>query len=427
MTTISVSHQQAARINRCTDRLPVGGKSRLVAFLIWLLGVILAAGCNQTANPARDQKPIEVVVTTPTSGEVIDYQDFTGRLDAITVEIRARVTGFIMEAPFKEGDLVHQGDLLFQIDRRPYQATLNQAEANVKLAQADRNLQQKNTQRARTLVGSNSIAREDFDTVMATAEKSAATVGAAQAARDLAQLNLDYTKVTAPMTGHISRRLVDPGNLINADTTILTTMVADQSLYAYFDVDERSYLNLVGKSKSGENSWVKELRFPVLMRMANEEEFSRTGVVTFIDNRVSATSGTIRMRAEFENSNGILKPGLFVRIRLPIGIPYTAVLIPDEALMSDQGRKYVYVVNGKSEVEYRSVDLGQEIQGLRVIKNNLNLGERVIISGMQRVRQKALVEIKEEKAPPKAPESPLGRLVSLNPHNKRGDDAKGGQ
>ena len=396
-------------------------KLRLTAVVMLLGALVLITGCNQAATAPRGQKQMEVVVTTPITGEVTDYQDFTGRLDALkTVDIRARASGFVMEAPFKEGDFVHEGDLLFQIDRRPYQATLNQAEANLKVAKADRNLQEKNAQRARVLIGSKSIAREDYDTILATSEKAAATVGATEAARDLAELNLSYTRVTAPLSGRISRRFVDPGNLVTADTTILTSMVSDNPLYAYFDVDERTYLELVGPAKRGQSSWLSELRFPVLMRTANEDEFTHTGVVNFIDNRVSATSGTIRMRAVFDNPSGVLKPGLFVRIRLPIGNPYQALLIPDEALMSDQGRKFVYVVNNKNEVEYRAVDLGQEVQGLRVIKKNLAMGERVIVSGMQRVRQKAVVDVKM-KDPPKPPDSPLGRLLAA----AQGDKEKG--
>jgi RND family efflux transporter MFP subunit len=387
--------------------------------VVMLLASLLGAGCNQAATAPRGQKSVEVVVTTPITGEVTDYQDFTGRLDALkTVDIRARASGFVMEAPFKEGDFVHEGDLLFQIDRRPYQATLNQAEANLKVAKADRNLQEKNAQRARVLIGSKSIAREDYDTILATSEKAAATVGAIEAARDLAELNLSYTRVTAPLSGRISRRFVDPGNLVTADTTILTTMVSDNPLYAYFDVDERTYLDLVGPAKSGQGSWLTELRFPVLMRTANEDQFTHSGIVNFIDNRVSATSGTIRLRGVFDNPTGVLKPGLFVRIRLPMGTPYQAVLIPDEAIMSDQGRKFVYVVNDKNEVEYRAVDLGQEVQGLRVIKKHLALGERVIVSGMQRVRQKAVVDVKM-KDPPKPPDSPLGRLLAAAEEDKK--------
>ncbi|HLJ95580.1 MAG TPA: efflux RND transporter periplasmic adaptor subunit, partial [Gemmataceae bacterium] len=329
-----------------------------------------------------------------------------------TVDIRARVSGFIMEAPFNEGDLVHEGDLLFQIDRRPYQAALDQAEANVKVAVADQNLQLRNSQRAHKMIQSNSIAREDYDTMLATEEKSRATVGAVEAARDLARLNLDYTRVIAPLSGRISRRFVDPGNLITADTTVLTSIVSDNQLYAYFDVDERTYLDLLASAKQGQGSWLAGLRFPVLMSLANEgNKFEHVGKVNFIDNRVNATTGTIRMRAVFDNADGFLKSGLFVRIRLPIGNPYHTLLVAAEALLSDQGRSYVYVVDDKNQVAYRRVNVGQELEGLRVIKDGLAEGERVIVSGMQRVRPGTEVEVKMQPRP-KAPESPLVRLLT---------------
>jgi RND family efflux transporter MFP subunit len=367
-----------------------------------------------------------VIVTTPVRGEVTDYQDFTGRLDGIkTVDIRPRVSGFVVSAPFKEGDLVHEGDLLFEIDPQTYQADVNLAAANVKLAKADQNLQQRIAARAKDMIKSRSVSQEEYDTAVATWEKSQATVEAMGAARDRAQLYLGYTHVLAPQSGRISRRFVDPGNLVNADNTILTTIVSDSQLYAYFDVDERTYLDLVGHQSTGQTSWLHGLQFPVMMRLANEEEFTRSGTINFIDNRVNAGTGTIRMRAVFDNSQGLLRAGLFVRIRLPVGAPYETLLIPAEALMSDQGRHNVYVVNDKNEVEYRAVELGQEVHGLRAIKKNLSPGERVIVSGMQRVRpgpQKDDLKAKIMENPPKPPDSPLGRLLGANrpPHQGSG-------
>ncbi|HEV3263591.1 MAG TPA: efflux RND transporter periplasmic adaptor subunit [Gemmataceae bacterium] len=399
-----------------------GRRWRLLGFgtLAPLLAVVLAAGCNQAPPPARD-KTVEVEVTTPVSGRVADYQDFTGRLDGLkTVSIRARVTGFITKAPFKEGDLVEEGKVLFEIDRRQYEANLNQSKANLKQAIADRNLQEKLANRARGLRSNDSIAQEEYETIVATYEKSRATVGSVQAARDLNELYLYWTRVTAPLSGRISRRNVDPGNLVNADNTILTTIVSDSQLYAYFDVDERTYMDLRESTTAGQSSWFSGLQFPVLMRLVNEDDFSRSGTVNFIDNRVSGSTGTIRMRGVFDNPAGILRAGLFVRIRLPIGKPYSTLLIPDEALLSDQGRSYVYVVNKNHEVAYRPVTVGQAIGGLRAIKaaekgkdgkEGLSPGELVIVSGMQRVRPGAQVEYKKQ-APPKPPDSPLVRLLT---------------
>jgi RND family efflux transporter MFP subunit len=376
------------------------------------------------------------MATTPIADSVRDFEDFTGRLDALkTVDIRARAQGYVLQIPFKEGDRVKEGDLLFQIDPETYQADLNQAEANLRLAEADVRLQQRLTERTRRLLGTLSASQEDYDQNFGALEKAQANVGAMKAARDRAKLYLSFTRVVAPVSGRISRRLVDPGNLVKADDTVLTTIVTEDPLYAYFDVNERTYLDLVNAAPSHlpeETPAVKEAgdkqphhdspgmsadgkvngeALPVLMRLANEVEYTRLGHIDFIDNRIVGTAGTVRMRGVFDNPNKLLKPGLFVRIRLPIGEPYKALLIPDEALMSDQGRKYVYVVNDQNVVVYRPVITGQGIHKLRVIKEGLAKGDRVIISGMQRVRQNATVEVKMQ-APPEPPASPLGRVLS---------------
>ena len=386
-------------------------QARLTAKPQWALAVLcfavlLAGGCGKAPPEAEDKTP-KVDVTTPVTGTVTDFEDFTGRLDALkTTDIRARVSGYVMKASFKEGDEVHTGDLLFEIDPRTYEADRNQAEANLKLAKADSNLQQKIAKRATTLVRSLAQSQEEYETAVATAEKAQATVKANEAMLNRAKLYVDYTKVTAPWDGRISRRLVDPGNLVNADNTVLTTLVTENPLYAYFDVNERTYLDLVGSSTGK-----PVLGLPVLMRLSNEADFNRPGSIDFVDNRVNATTGTIRMRGVFPNEAKILKPGLFVRIRLPIGAPYKALMIPDEAVLSDQGRKYVFVVNKEKKVVYRSVDLGQELQGLRVIKKGLAPGERVIITGTQRVRADDKVQ-PNEKDPPKPPESRLSQLLA---------------
>ena len=390
-------------------------------FVVSFAFLFLAAGCNRATRPPVS-KVVEVVITTPITDDVTDYQDFTGRLDAfMTVDIRPRVSGYVEKAHFVEGQVVHEGDLLFQIDPRTYKAEFDQAEANLKLAKADVLLQTRKLERGRQLVNSRTgaISPEDYDQLIAGREKAIATVGAMEATRDRAKLYFDFTRVTSPLTGRISRRLVDPGNLVNADQTVLTTIVTEDPMYVYFDVDERTYLDLVAMTSPSSSSWFSALRFPVMMRLANEEEFVQKGFVNFLDNRLNGNTGTVRMRGVFDNPKNILKSGLFARVRLPIGIPYKTLLIPDEAIQSDQGRKYVFVVKpakddqGKEseKVEYRAVTLGQSIQGLRAIKEGLDKDEHIIVSGMQRVRAGAVVQTKMQE-PPKAPKSSLTRQLT---------------
>jgi RND family efflux transporter MFP subunit len=386
---------------------------RVLGLGLALLAASLAGGCGRGQGAARVIKLPEVVVTKAIAGQVVDHQDFTGRLSAVkTVSIRARVSGYVKEAPFKEGDLVHEGDTLFVIDDTVYVAALEKAKADVRLYEAQKQLYDAQYARNSRLVATGAVSREDFDTVVAQRGQAIANIAAAKANVKTAQQNLDWTRVTAPFTGRISRRLVDPGNLVKADDTILTTLVTEDPVYVYFDVDERTYMELVDSASFAMNGWLSGTDLPVLMRLAHESDFQRAGTVDFVDNQVNGNTGTIRLRGVFANHKGVLKPGLFARVRLPLGVPYNAVLIPEEALQSDQGRKFVYVINDKNEVVYRRVRLGQAVGGLRVIKEGVAEGERVVVSGMQRVHEGTPVEVRVQ-APPQPPESPLGRLVSL--------------
>jgi RND family efflux transporter MFP subunit len=413
----------------------IGRLAAVTATTLALIAILFDnSGCNQPQKPP-EMKPPEVVVTTPVTDMVTDYAEFTGRLDALkTVDIRARVSGYVLTVPFKEGDEVKEGDLLFQIDPQPYQADLAQAKANLNLCIADRKLQEKNAVRANRLIGE-SMGQEEYDTMQAARAKAIASEGAAQAALDRAKLYLSYTRVTAPVSGRISRRNVDPGNLVRADDSglALTRIVTEDPMYAYFDVDERTYLNLLESTGTTQPSAAMSLSLPVMMGLANEplDSFPHTGTINFIDNRVEPNTGTIRMRGVFHNVDRTLKPGMFVRIRLPLGQPYRATLIEDKALMSDQGRKYVFVVDKDNKAAYRPVEIGQAVHGRRVAKRTneggeadssevvvlrvvkraakgkegqegLAPGEKVIVSGQQRVRRGATVHFTEE-APPEVP------------------------
>lgn len=399
-----------------------------------LLASALVAGCGHKAVPAKSNKSAEVVATTPISYDVIDYQDFTGRLDTVhNVDLRARVAGYVTKAEFKEGDIVQEGTVLFEIDERPYKNAVESAkaqlagakaqlaamQAQVGVGEANLRLAKVTYQRTRT-AGAGATALE-LDQALAQQQVSQANlnlakanVGNAQAAvnkaeSDLqtAELNYRWTKVKAPITGRISRYYVREGNLVKADDTLLTTIVIEDPVWAYFNVDERTFLNLTGQLPGGPSDLLKDKTFRVLMRLANEDKFAHWGKIDFLDNRLNANTGTIPLRGVFDNPRGYLKPGLFVGIRLPVGKSYPALLVPDEALQSDQGRKYVFVINKDNVVEYRPVTLGQAIGGLRVIKKGLNDGERVMIAGMQRVRAKDKVQV-TMKDPPPPPADPLG-------------------
>jgi RND family efflux transporter MFP subunit len=421
--------------------------------LVALLLAGLLVGCN-AAQPEQKTPVIKVEVTPPIGNyEVLDFQDFTGRLDGYrNIDIKARVSGYLETVNFKEGDIVKQGDLLFLIDPKPLQADLDVAVGDLNVAIAEWDNQQKMLARDKKLVGTVAVSQEQYELDKANEAKAKATVLKMEAARDKAQLYLDYTRVIAP----VSRRYVDPGNDVIGDNTMLTSIVTVNPVYANFDVDERTYLDLQKRQTPR-----------ALMRLATEKEYTHLGDVDFIDNRVNANAGTIRMRALFDYIQGldvggaatgaallpslrvlqklpaILYPGLFCRVRVPVGEPYKAFLIPDEAVMTDQGRKYVLVVKidettittdekskkrGKGVVEYRPVEVGQLIDSMRVIriskdpktgqpdpKIGLTGGkdEYVIVKGQQRVKlnttQKQDVEavINDE---PKPPASPLGPL-----------------
>jgi RND family efflux transporter MFP subunit len=450
---------QAVAGRPVSRRTPRVRRSRLIGVgVLGLCVAVLAAGCTHKP-PTAKEKAIEVTVTTPVvSDALVDYQDYTGRLEPmLNVDVVARVAGYLdkvylegrvesQQGPspetreaksrvIKEGDLVNKGELLFVIDQRPYKAALAAAKAQVALQKANLKIAQITYARARaasTTGAAGAVAPLEVDQIRSQEEQAQANLELAQANFDTAQINLDYTEVRAPIRGRISRRYKDERNVVVADNTVLATILAEEKLYAWFDVDERAYLELLNEAKRSPGSWFNEMQFPVMMRLANEDDFTRSGVVDYIDNRVNANTGTIRMRGVFDNANGLLKAGLFVRVRLPIGQRYRALLVPEVALQSDQGKKYVYVVKTvtnhkedgteekKDVVEYRPVEAGQAIQGMRVIKpaakgkegkEGLAEGERVIIVGMQRVRPKSEVRA-ELKTPPPPPKSPLVELFN---------------
>jgi RND family efflux transporter MFP subunit len=367
---------------------------------------LLLAGCSGEPAGAPPgggmppQKTPEVFFATPTRDNLLDYEDCTGRTEAFkTVDVRARVTGYLDKWNFSPGKKVSKGDVLFEIDPRSYLAELARTEATVVQAEAHLTRLNADHQRAVTLYATRAMGREDLDKIVGDRAEALAAVGIAKASRDLAKLNVDYTKVTASLDGIVSRAMVDPGNMVKADDTVLTTVVTQDPIYAYFDIDERNALRLSRQLVQGETKYP-----PVQMGLADEEpKFPHQGTIDFVDNRLDTNTGTWHMRCSFPNADGLLKPGLFVRIRFLYGELQKVILIPEEAITADQDRKYVYVINDKEQIEHRQVKIGKIRAGLRAVTEGLKGDERVVVKGVQRVRPGVTVLAK-----PVVPQQPAG-------------------
>ncbi len=370
----------------------------------WLTAVALlcaaSLGCGKSQAQMGPPPPgaAEVQVSLPVSATVTDYEDFPGRIVAVnSVEVRARVTGYLEKVHFTEGADVKKGDLLFEIDPRPYQAELSRAEGNVVQSEGRLKRLEGDYERAQGLLAKGTISKEELARITGDLTEAQGAVMVNKAARDLAALNLGFTRVRAPLSGRISSRSIDPGNLVKADDTSVTSIVSLDPIYAYFDLDERSLLRLKRLIREKKVNWSLDEGLPVSLGLTDEEGFPHPGVVNFADNRVDADTGTWRLRGRFDNKDHALAPGLFVRVRLPIGKPFQAILVAEEALGTDQGQKFVYVVDDADRVEYRRIKVGRLHEGLRVIADGLALGEKIVVSGLQRVRQGA--EVKAELVP----------------------------
>jgi RND family efflux transporter MFP subunit len=364
-----------------------------------IAAVILACagswGCNRSQTKLPPTTAAKVLVSTPITGTVTDYEEFTGQTEAMrTILVRARVTGYLDRVLFTEGAEVKQGDSLFVIDQRTYQAEVDRAQANLTQARAHLARLQLDYNRFEKLLPTKAISQEDFDKASGDRDEAAAAVKVAEAALQSARLNLDFTTVRAPISGRISRQMIDAGNMVRADDTPLTTIVSLDSIYAYFDVDERTMLRIRRLFQAGKIKAEKEFQVKVELGLTDEEGFPHQGTVNFVDNRLDVTTGTLRLRAVVDNKRQLFSPGMFVRIRLPVGEPHTAMLVAEQAVGSDQGNKFVYVVNGKQEVMLRRVRAGSLHNGMRVIEDGLTMGERVILSGLQRVRPGLTVDPK---------------------------------
>lgn len=353
---------------------------------------------------------------SPVTRTVIDFEEFPGETDSpYSVDVMARVSGYMIDVPFPDGAMTHKGDKLFQIDDRIYRADLDRAEGTVKQYEAHVDRLQKEYTRARNLIARGSISQEEHDRYKADLEEAEANLKVAIANRDLAKLNLEWCEVTAPIDGLLSRRLVTPGNLIKADTTVLTTIVSLDPLYVYFDVHEQAMLRIKRLMQEGKLKLKAQgaKAVPVQISLSDETDFPHQGVVDFTDNRVDLNTGTLRFRATIDNpadqyGNRFIVPGLFVRVRLPIGDPHQALMVPEQSLVSDQGRKTVFVIVPKKDKDdqpetdekgkpkyiamVRDVgEVGVLRDGYREVEKGIQLGDWIVRSGMQRLRPGAEV------------------------------------
>jgi RND family efflux transporter MFP subunit len=403
-----------------------GSAFRIGSALVF--GICLGlTGCARAPSEGPAAVPIPITVSYPIERYVTDYADFTARISAVdSVEVRAHVWGYLEKVNFKEGTLVQKGDVLFELDPRPYQAMLNQAKAKVAQDEAQLKFDEAEYQRNLNLVRTGAVSRSDLDKTAAARGVDLANVAADKAMVASRQLDLDYTKVTAPVSGRVSRYVVTVGNLIQSGDqnggTLLTTIVSVDPIYAYYDVDERTVQRVSQLIREGKVKWAQKTEWPVSLGLATEEGFPHQGTVNFVDNQVNPKTGTLRVRGVFPNNDEGLSQGYFARVRVPVGPPHPALLVSERALDTDQGQKILYVVNEKNEVVSRPIRVGALHDGLRAVDDGVKPGQRVIVNGLQQVRPGITVEPNLVDMPGQNPKSEAPSPKQL--HHKGTKEAK---
>ena len=381
---------------RAADRAIGCGTRRGLRIAVWAAAFVLLSPVGH----AQNAPPPPVSVAKPVVKEIVERDDFIGRFDAVdTVDLRARVSGYLDKVHFVDGALVKKGDLLFSIDQRPYQDALDDAKASVASAQAGFDFTAGDLERADNLIKSGNITGQVADQRRQSALAARATLDRAQAALSRAKLDMEFTEIRSPLAGRISRRLVSAGNLINANDTLLSTIVSLDPIQFYFDADERSFLDYLSDLVPGADASKAGSR-DVTVALTGETEPSRKGHIDFVDIRLDQASGTMRGRAVFDNKDNALTPGLFGRISIAGSKAYQGILIPDEALGTDQDRRIVYVVGPDNKVSTKVVRPGPRIDGYRVIREGLKGDETVVINGLMRVRPGIAVDPKMTELPP---------------------------
>ncbi len=358
-------------------------------------------GVTSAAAQAPGAPPPGVTVAKPVVKEIVEQDQYTGRFDPIEyVEVRARVTGYLDKILFQDGANVKKGDTLFLIDRRPYKAALEQAQAALTSAKARLAFTQTDLERAQVLSRGGNISEQVTDQRRQASQTAQADVDSAEAALRNAQLNFDFTEVKSPVNGRISQRLVTEGNIVITDQTMLTTIVSLDPIYFGYTVDEKSFLKYQGTLGIGMGVTQRGKGAPIRIALAGEEKPTRKGTLDFVDNRVDNQTGTVLLRATVENPDGFIKPGLFGIVSMPATKPYQGVLIPDEAVSANQDKRIVYVLGEGDKVAAKTVKLGPMVDGYRVIREGLKGDESVVVNGVAKVRPGAQVKPETTQLPP---------------------------
>lgn len=361
---------------------------RSALMVIGTVLMVALAGCSGEASPDPMPPPPEVSAAPVLSKDVRLWDEFTGHIEAVeSVELRPRVGGYIERVNYVEGGEVHKGDVLFVIDQRSYRAALERAQAELARARTQAELARTEVNRARKLANARLISAEEFDQRNAAVAQAEANVRAAQAAVDIAKLDLDFTEVRAPIAGRAGRALVTTGNLVSTqpEATLLTTIVSLDPVHVYFESDEQTYLRYNAMARQGERQGSRDARNPVRVGLASDVGYPHEGVMDFVDNQVDPTTGTIRARAVLPNAERVFTPGLFARVQLLGSGTFRALLIDDKAVLTDQDRKYVYVVDADGRARRKDIQLGRLVDGLRVVQSGLEPGDKVIVHGVQKV------------------------------------------
>ncbi len=360
------------------------------AALIAAVGVLAVSGCKPRVAAPPPAGPLPVNVTSAIEKEITEWDEYTGRTEAVeAVEIRPRVSGYLTQIHFKAGVIVKKGDLLFTIDPRPYEADLARANAEIDRTTAQLKFAEVDFKRAEELRAKNTISSADFDQKAAVYRQAEASVKSAQASRDSAALNLEFTAIKSPIDGRVSNEHVTVGNLIQPGAgadAVLTTVVSIDPIYVYADVDEANLLKYIKLTAEGKRKSARDTRTPAWIGLGNEDNFPHEGYIDFVDNRVDPNTGTMRARAVFKTWDALLTPGFFVRLRIPGAPPSVATLLDDKVIAREQSIKYVFVVKADNTVERRNVETGPMAEGLRIVRAGLKPGEKVVATRLQLMR-----------------------------------------